>query len=87
VIVLQLALQQLTLSTRDYVTRYEESLSILQDLYRSLVPDGVLVSSMGFAHESDPSVSDTEAASGFLEALASAGFESIRDYEEVRYNG
>lgn len=67
------------------MTEYNESFGILQNLHRSLAQDGVLVSSLGFAHGRDPSVSDTEAAIGFLDALVSAGFESIRDYEEVRY--
>lgn len=73
------------LDEQDYVTRYDESLDVLQNLHRSLAHDGVLVSSMGFAYETDPSVSDTEAASGFLDALVSAGFESIRDYEEGHF--
>ena len=67
------------------MTKYDESFDILQNLHRSLAQGGVLVSSMGFAHERDPSVSDTEAASGFLDALVAAGFESIREYEEVRF--
>lgn len=73
------------LDEQDYVTKYGEFFDILQNLHRSLAHDGVLVSSMGFAYETDPSVYDTEAASGFLDALASAGFESIRDYEEGHF--
>lgn len=69
---------------REYITQYQETSSVLQKLYGAMADNGVLVASLGFAHAMDPVASDMEMTRGFLDALVTAGFASVRDYEEVR---
>jgi len=65
----------------------DQAIGILKGLHESLADDGVMVASMGYAPARYSPAADAEIAKGFSRVLVEAGFESVRDYEEVRITG
>lgn len=68
----------------DLVFDYEDALEVFEGLHDAMSENGVLVAAMGDAPTRESPAIDTEIAKGFSEVLVQAGFESVRDYEEVR---
>lgn len=52
-----------------------------------MADNGVIVASTGFALASYSSALQMQVATGFVDALAEAGFACVRDYDEVRSDG
>lgn len=68
---------------RELITGDDEVLGILETLCDHMTDEGVLVASMGYAPARFSAAIDAEIAKGFSDTLVKAGFESVRDYEEV----